>query len=278
MERIKEAVERARQERAAGGGFGRTGKVGSAPGAGIQDSLGQITYTKTRTVLVPRPTLREKHIVSGFQPCGFTEAFKILSTLVSHKLREHHWTTLAVTSPGEGEGKTLVAINLAISLAMEFQQTSLLVEADLRKPSVCDYFGLEPGPGLSDYLTSDTPIEQLLINPGVPRFVMLPGGTAQLHSSEMLGWRKMSALVEELKTRYASRIVVFDLPPLLGAADVIAFAPHIEAALLVVEEGKTQRDEIRRVAELLSSTHLIGTVLNKSDEPVMSVYGHPRPD
>ena len=141
MERIKEAVERARQERAAGGGFGRTGKVGPAPGAGIQDSLGQITYTKTRTVVVPRATLREKHIVSGFHPCGFTEAFKILSTLVSHKLREHHWTTLAVTSPGEGEGKTLVAINLAISLAMEFQQTSLLVEADLRKPSVCDYFG-----------------------------------------------------------------------------------------------------------------------------------------
>ena len=149
MERIKEAVERARQERDAGGiGFGRTGSPGPAPEAGIQDGLGQITYTKTRTIEVPRPTLREKHIVSGFDPCGFTEAFKILSTLVSHKLREHHWTTLAVTSPGEGEGKTLVAINLAISLAMEFQQTALLVEADLRKPSVCDYFGLEPGPGL----------------------------------------------------------------------------------------------------------------------------------
>ena len=79
--------------------------------------------------------------------------------------------------------------------------------------------------------------------------------------------------MEELKARYASRIVVFDLPPLLAAADVLAFAPHIEAALLVVEEGKTQRDDIRRAAELLSSTHLIGTVLNKSDEPVMSVYG-----
>jgi len=277
MERIKEAVERARQERDAGGtGFGRASRPGPAPETGIQDGFGEITYTKTRTIDVPRPTLRAKHIVSGFDPCGFTEAFKILSTRVSHKLREHRWTTLAVTSPGEGEGKTLVAINLAISLAMEFQQTSLLVEADLRKPSVCNYFGLEPAPGLSDYLTSDTPIEQLLISPGIARFTMLPGGTAQLHSSEMLGWRKMSELVDELKARYASRIVVFDLPPLLGAADVIAFAPHIEAALLVVEERKTKRDDIRTAAELLSSTHLIGTVLNKSDEPVMSVYGRPK--
>ena len=278
MERIKEAVERARQERGTGGiGFGRTGTAGSAPEAGIQDGLGQITYTKTRTFEVQRATLREKHIVSGFDPCGFTEAFKVLSTLVSHRLREHHWSTLAVTSAGEGEGKTLVAINLAISLAMEFQQTTLLVEADLRQPSVSDYFGLAPGPGLSDYLVSDTPIEKLLIHPGIPRFVVLPGGTPQVHSSEMLGWRKMSELVKELKGRYASRIVVFDLPPLLAAADVLAFAPHIEAALLVVEEGKTQRDDIQRAAELLGATRLIGTVLNKSAEPVMSVYGHPRP-
>ncbi len=276
MERIKEAVERARQERGAGEiGFGRAASPGLPREAGIQDGLDQIAYTKTRTVQVPRPILREKRIVSGFDPSGFTEAFKILSTRVSHRLREQHWTTLAVTSPGEREGKTLVAINLAISLAMEFHQTSLLVEADLRRPSVCNYFGLEPGPGLSDYLASDIPIEQLLINPGIPRFVVLPGGTAQVHSSEMLGRRKMRELVDELKARYASRIVVFDLPPLLGAADVIAFAPHIEAALLVVEEGETQSDQVRRAEELLASTHLIGTVLNKSAEPVVSVYGQP---
>jgi len=279
MERIKEAVERARRERNTGGiGFGRATRPVRATETGISDGFGQIIYTKTRSVEVSRAILRAKHIVSGFDPCAFTEAFKILSTQVSHVLRQHHWTTLAVTSSDEREGKTLVAINLAISLAMEFQQTSLLVEADLRHPSVEDYFGLPPGPGLSDYLTSNTPIEQLLIHPGIPRFVVLPGGTPQRHSSEMLGWRKMGELVEELKARYSSRIVVFDLPPLLAAADVLAFAPHIESALLVVEEGKTQRDEVRRCAELLGSTHLIGTVLNKSDEPVVSVYGHPTVD
>ncbi len=275
MERIKEAVERARQERGTSGiGFGRAAGSGSGPDAGGQDAPDRIIYTKTPTIEIPLPTLREKRIVSGFDPCGFTEAFKILSTQVSQALRQHHWTTLAVTSPNEREGKTLVAINLAISLATEFHQTALLVEADLRQPSLCDCFGLESGPGLSDYLMSDTPIEQLLVHPGIGSFVILPGGTPQLHSSEMLGSRKMSQLVKELKTRYPSRIVVFDLPPLLAAADVLAFKPNIEAALLVVEEGKTKREDVRRAAELLGSTSLIGTVLNKSDEPVVSVYGH----
>src|SRR5439155_8320681 len=146
---------------------------------------------------------------------------------VSHALRGHHWNTLGITSSWEREGKTLVAANLAISLAMELQQTALLVDADLRQPCVRDYLGLEPGPGLSDYLISDTPIEQLLVNPDIGRFVVLPGGAPQLHSSELLGGRRMTHLVKELKDRYASRIVVFDLPPLLAAADVLAFAPHV---------------------------------------------------
>ncbi len=145
MERIKEAVERARQERGASGiGFGRshrTGICGRRPAARMLPTESSI---RRRLPLRSRvSTLREKRIVSGFDPCGFTEAFKILSTQVSQALRQHHWTTLAVTSPNEREGKTLVAINLAISLAMEFHQTALLVEADLRQPSMCDYFGLE---------------------------------------------------------------------------------------------------------------------------------------
>lgn len=266
MERIREAVQRAKQERVGEAGFGGPTSPRALPYAAPQDALGPIAYTRTRTIEVPRAAMKEKRIVSGFETGVFTDAFKILSTQVSQTLREHHWTTLGVTSPGDGEGKTLIAINLAISLAMEYHQTALLVDADLRQPSVRHYFGWEAGTGLSDYLVSDTPIEELLINPGIGSFVVLPGGQPQLNSSEMLGWRKMTRLVEELKGRYASRIVVFDLPTLLTAADVLAFAPHIDAVLLVVEEGKTRREDIGRAAELLSGTHLIGTVLNKSRE------------
>jgi len=275
MERIKQAVERARRERsAAGTSPNSTLRLRRALAEDVPDSLDQIAYTKTRTVDVPRAILRKQHIVSGFDPCGFTESFKMLSTRVSRILHGQGWNTVAVTSAAEGEGKTLVALNLAISLAKDFERTALLVEADLRKPSVHEHFGLEPGLGLSDYLNLDIPLEQLLVNPGIPRFVFLPGGTPQLHSSEMLGWDKTGKLVEELKERYPSRIVVFDLPPLLAAADVLAFAPHVQCALLVVEEGKTHEEEIQRAAELLASTPLIGTVLNMSHEPVVSVYGY----
>jgi capsular exopolysaccharide synthesis family protein len=223
-----------------------------------------IVYTHTRVVDVPRETMRMHRVVGGYNPSFMTDAYKILSTQVSHKLREGQWRTLGVTSPGRREGKTLTAINLAISLAAEFDQTALLVDADLRRPSVMGYFGLAPEPGLSEYLMWNTPIEDVLINPGVPGFVLLPGGKPLVNSAEALGWHKMTDLVRELKERYPSRVVLFDLPPLLHTADVLAFAPAIDAVLLVVEEGQTTHADVKRAAELLTRTHLIGTVLNKS--------------
>ena len=241
--------------------------VGSGQGSERVDTASsagnKIVYTQTRRVDISRELLRGKRLVSGFDQCVLTDAFKILSTQVSQRLHEKGWNTLAVTSAGEGEGKTFTAINLAISFAMEFHQTALLVDADLRKPSVREYFGLPPGPGLSDYLISNTPIEQLLIHPGIEDFVILPGGTPLSNSSEVLGWRKMAELVKELKSRYSSRIVLFDLPSLLPTADVLAFAPCVDAALLVVEEGRSRRADVSRAGELLGSTHLIGTILNK---------------
>ena len=143
--------------------------------------------------------------------------------------------------------------------------TVLLVDANLRQPSVHTYFGLTPEKGLSDYLTGDIPLSSLLINPaGIERFVILPGGAPLGNSSEMLNSPKMKQLVEELKERYRSRIILFDLPSLLSSSDALAFSPYVDAALLVLEDGKTSAAEIQRATELLQNTQLIGTVLNKS--------------
>jgi protein-tyrosine kinase len=277
MERISEALQRARQERSDRSSVGDGSRPGSVAASGTQVAVNKIVYTQTRSVDVPRGTLAEQRIVSGFDPCMFTDAFKVLSTRVSHKLRENNWNTLGITSPNEHEGKTVVAINLAISMAMEFHQTALLVDADMRRPKVRDTFGLQPGPGLCDYLVSHTPVEQLLIHPGIGGLVILPGGTPLSNSSELLGSRRMAELVEELKNRYRSRIVLFDLPPVLTGADVLAFAPQVDAALLVVEEGGTRGEDVTRAAGLLGETHLIGTVLNKSTEASVAAdkpYGY----
>lgn len=267
MERIRTALEKARGERARYGiGFGGS-KQSSAAQAKAGGAVDQIKYTQTKSIDVSRAFLREKRIVSGFEQGVYTDAFKILCTQVLQKMRDSGWNALAITSPGENEGKTMTAINLAISMATEVNQTVLLVDANLRHPSVHQYFGLGEGVGLSDYLTGDTPVETMLIHPGIDHFVILPGGKPLLNSAEMLGSPKMAKLVQELKQRYPSRIVLFDLPPLLSAADALAFAPYVDAALLVVEEAKTKDEDIIRAAGLLGSTNLIGTVLNKSMDP-----------
>lgn len=268
MERIREALQRARKERTEHGLSFINNPKTIAPfiKKGAHASVDTIVYTQTPTIEVSRAFLREQRVVSGFEQSSFTDAYKLLCTQILQKLRDNKWNSLAITSAGEHEGKTLTAINLAISLATEIDQTVLLVDADLRHPSVHTYFGLSPRQGLGDYLISDSPLENLLIHPDIGHLVILPGGKPLSNSSEMLGSSKMMELVQELKKRYPSRIVLFDLPPLLSAADALAFSPFVDATLLVVEAGKTQREDVSRAAELLSSTHLIGAVLNKSLE------------
>src|SRR3989344_5155217 len=169
MERIKQALEKARLERQkTGGSF--TPSVSSNAG-----TPGSVTYTHTRTVGVTKNLMQERRIVSGFDQGTFTDAYKMLRTQVLQRLCEKNWNSLAVTSPGINEGKTLTAINLAISLAMEVNYTVLLVDADLRHPSVHTYFGLGTEYGLSDYLTADKPPAEFLIHPPEgPRFLVLP--------------------------------------------------------------------------------------------------------
>lgn len=141
----------------------------------------------------------------------------------------------------------------------------LLVDLDLRKPSLHRMFGIQPKAGIGDYLLRGTPLNEILVNPSIERLVLLPGREPVSNSSEMLSSPRMVQLVDELKNRYPSRIVLFDLPPLLATDDALAFSPYVDAALLVVEEGETLKEEIEQSIELLKQTRLLGTVLNKSD-------------
>ena len=226
-----------------------------------------IVYTRTRSLDIPLSVLRQRRVMAAYDKGPFVDAIKILRTQVMHRLRENNWNVLGVTSPGHGEGKTLTAVNLAVSLAMETTQTVLLVDANLRNPSVHEVFGLGDCPGLADYLLDNQPVEDLLVHPGIGRFVLLPGGRAISNSTEILTSPRMVALVEEFKHRYPARIVIFDLPPLLHTADVLAFAPYTDALLLVVEEGKTTAEEVQRALSLVKNSRpVLGTVLNKAGQ------------
>ena len=224
-----------------------------------------IVYTRTRSLDIPLDVLRQRRVMAAYDKGPFVDAFKILRTQVMQRLRANDWNVVGVTSPGHGEGKTLTAVNLAVSLAMETSQTVLLVDADLRSPSIHEVFGLHYCPGLADYLLDNQPVEDLLVHPGIGRFVLLPGGRAISNSTEILTSPKMLALVEEFKNRYPSRIIIFDLPPLLHTADVLAFSPYTDALLFVVEEGKTTAEQLQRALLLVKNSRpVLGTVLNKA--------------
>jgi ATPases involved in chromosome partitioning len=260
MEWFQAALDRYKQQQPQNRPMPRISRVPSA-----RTAPAEIVYTRTRSLHIPEPVLRERRILAGFGAGPFVDAFKILRTQVTHRVREKGWNVIGVTSPGKLEGKTLTAVNLAISLAMDVTQSVLLVDANLQNPTIQDVFDLGPCGGLADFLLDDVPIEDLLIHPGIGRFVLLPGGRSVPHSAEALTSPKMIALVDEFKHRYQSRMIMFDLPPLLHTSDVLAFAPYIDALLLVVEEGRTKAEDVERALSLVKqSIPVLGTVLNKA--------------
>jgi capsular exopolysaccharide synthesis family protein len=266
MNRIVEALERARRDQTVAGPV-PIELLHEAPPRSVAEDARSIAYTRTRVVPVSHEMLQRNRVISDDQRSPAAAAYKILCTQVLRRAGSRGAKALAVVSPGPREGKTLTAINLALSLSREVGQTVLLVDADLRQPSVHSYFGMAASPGLSEHLMRRIPLERALVNPGISDFVVLPGGEPLANSAEMLASKRMQQLVDELKNRYASRMVVFDLPPVLTSADAMAFSPFVDGTIMVVQEGRTAAEEIARAAEMLESANLIGMVLNDSRSP-----------
>jgi len=228
----------------------------------------EITYSITRTVGVDRETMRRNRLIArGVEAdAPVSEAFKVLRTHILHHTKAEGRNILMITGPYPGEGKTLTAVNLAISIAQEVNQTVLLVDADLRYPSVHRCFGIEVKEGLVDHLTAGVPLSELLIHPdGIAKLVLLPGGRPVAQAAELINSPLMRDLVQELKHYYQNRYVIFDLPPLLTYADALAFAPLMDGIIVVVEAGKTAREDIERCQKMLEKFNLLGFVLNKVD-------------
>lgn len=223
-----------------------------------------LVYTSTRQIALDPQWLRDHRVITDMANDSAATAYKVLRTRLLQRLRVNGWGTLGITAPRQGCGKTLTALNLAITLALEVNQTVLLVDLDLRRPSLARYLTRERMLGISDYLIGRHDVSEILVNPGIDRLVILPGHEPLINSSEQLSSPRMVRLVEELKNRYPDRIVLFDLPPLFVGDDVMAFAPHLDALLLIIEERNTTAVELRRAYEVLDGHNLVGTVLNKS--------------
>jgi protein-tyrosine kinase len=272
MDRLEKALQKAREQRAA---LVAAGELVTATGASpsaepvVPPPPPPPAFTTKKVVVADRQLERHRLVARQTRNTN-ADIFRILRAKVLQQLGASKATTLAITSPNYGDGKTTVAVNLALSLALDVKQTVLLVDLDLRDPTIDKWLGITPEMGLSDYLSNDVPVAKCLLSPGIERLVVLPVHDRLENSSEALGTPKMAKLAHELKTRYPDRIVIYDMPPLLAQDDVIAFMPNVDAVLMVVKDAVTRTEDIRHCVHALDGTNLIGTVLNNSSERVYS--------
>ncbi len=251
MDRLEIALAKSRQQRAALGGEGsaRVSKETYAPPVLEPGAIDE--------------ALMETHrIIAHRTRCPEADVYRQLRTKILKIMNDSGYKTLAITSPRYGDGKTTVAINLGISIALDQKQTVLLVDLDIRKPNLHQYLGIKPQAGLTDYLLKDTPIPQCMTRPPFERVNLLPAGMSLENSSELLGSHKMISLAHEMKSRYPDRFVIYDMPPVLEQDDSLAFLPQVDAVLVVVRDGVTRSDDLKRSLSVLSGANVIGTVLN----------------
>jgi protein-tyrosine kinase len=264
MDRIRVALDLARQE--------RQRNLAAPP---ERDALDEptvatglpslITYTKTKVFSPSLSLLDTNRIVAAKSDGEAPSAFRMLRTQVLQRMEERKWTSIAVLSPGEDEGKTTLAINLSISLANDQRHTVLLVDFDLKRPTVAEKLGINAQYGVDDVLRGTATVQDCLYHPDpFDRLVILPARAPLQDSSEMLAGPRVQQLLVDLRSRYPERLLVFDLPPILCADDALAFAPLVDCVLLVVAEGITQRADLLRSMELLQRVPVVGTVLNRS--------------
>ncbi len=187
---------------------------------------------------------------------------KLRSTVISLTRGNEFLNTLLITSTASEEGKSLTALNLAISMAKEQDHTVLLVDADLRRPSIHRYLGVDPEYGLIDCLRDNYPIENVLIKTGIGKLVVLPAGKPSRDPVDLLSSNRMKKIVNELKERYPERYVIFDTPPAHPFADAGILASIVDSVLFVVREGKANKADLLKVLEDMQAHNLLGVVYN----------------
>lgn len=279
MERIKQAIEKSKTRRE-----GQLVALSPSPAHlaeyvptgqaadGTERQEGEVQYRQTAVVELDEVLLEQQRIVAHRKSHPASRSFDLLRTQVLQKMAENGWRTLAVTSPSTESGKTVVAINLAIGIAQQTNRTSLLIDMDLRRPRVASSLGLKREISLNEVFSGQARVEEAMVNPGISRFVVLPTRQPVPNSSEVLASSKVAALVAELRDKYADRVVIVDLPPVLAADDVLAILPRIDCVLMVVGNGTSTRKEIEEAMTRVSRFNMLGVVLNKDDAPFGKDY------
>ena len=270
MEEIREALERAR--------------VNASPQRQRRVPLQSSTQSKlvangspqfdaAQEFELERALLRSKRIVGHDHMEPQSAAFDMLRTQVLQSMDAKEWRFLGITSPTPGCGKTVTAVNLALSIARLTDRTVLLMDLDLRKPQVASDLGLKPQYGTISILESRSTLSEAIIQTRIDnsRMMVLPTESRISSSSDWMASSAMSGMLQEIKGLCQWGIVIVDLPPLLASDDVLSVLPQLDCVLLVTAVGTTKIAEINESINHLQSTELVRVVLNKAP-PSKSAY------
>ena len=269
MDKIQRALDLAAHHRPGPG----IEEVSVAERSAVRREFTPAPIEPARRLAVDWLALREHRIVDGADQRPAAQAYRMLRTQVLQRARAHHLSTIGVISAANGEGKTLTAINLALGLAAEPNQSVLLMDLDLKRPRIAQTLRLPLNQGLEAWFAGLAKLEDLWCGlDGAERLFLMPTMAPVPDSSEALARATTTKMLQDLKERDPGRLMIVDLPPVLLSDDAITLAPRLDAVVLVVTEGCTRREDISRTLELLGNTRVIGTVLNQSTESEQRAY------
>jgi len=229
-----------------------------------------LKFPKNETEGLGRPTEEEASVLIVPPETIAAEEFRKLKTQIFHRLpNPPHF--ILVTSTVPQEGKTMVAVNLALAISREIHRKAILIDGDLRRPSI--HLEEYPNPkGLSDYLLNQTPLLEILLNSEEERLQIIPAGSSTRKSAELIGSRKMSDLFRSLRELRDDTYVIIDSSPIISTSEATLFSKLVDGIILVVMEGRAPKEFVRRAVKSIDRQKIIGIVFNQIDMNPSSYY------
>jgi exopolysaccharide/PEP-CTERM locus tyrosine autokinase len=204
------------------------------------------------------------------------ELFKVLRTNLLFPPKGQPPRKILVTSALPSDGKSFISSNLAISIALGIEEYVLLVDGDVRRPTIHSYFGFGKVTGLSEHLSMGIDLSKTLLKSPIPKLTILPAGHPPGNATELLTSKRMKTLLEEVANRYDDRYILIDSPPPSMAAETNAMINIVDGVILVVKAGVTPKNAVNETIEQIGKEKLLGVVLNYTDQSVKKYYGYGR--
>ena len=269
MEQIRQAIDRARQSGPA---------VVSATERGVAAAqlhrLPGVGMALAPEVPLNAAYLESNRIIAHDIEDARARSFDMLRTQILQPMDMKSWHLLSVTSPTPGCGKTVVSINLALSIARQPDRQVLLIDMDLQKPKVATYLGLKAEEGIISVLEGRSMLSDAIVPARIRnhQILVLPCEGATLRSSEWMASRQMTALLQDVKRNFPGWTVILDFPPILAGDDFITILPQIDCVLFVAGAGLSTKSEIKECNKHLDSASVIRVVVNKALDASASQY------